>query len=39
MSIWGVLLIAGFAIVCIGLGGYLVACGGAGRWLTFKEWW
>jgi hypothetical protein len=27
------------ALAVLGLGGYLAACAGAQRWLTFREWW
>jgi hypothetical protein len=33
------LLIISAAIAALGACGYLAACAGAGRWLTFREWW
>jgi hypothetical protein len=26
-------------LAVLGVAGYLCACAGRGRWLTFKEWW
>lgn len=32
-------IIIALALAGLGLCGYLAACAGAGRWLTFREWW
>ena len=33
------IIIALAALALLGLCGYLAACAGAERWLTFREWW
>jgi hypothetical protein len=32
-------LLIPLVLIVLGLGGYLAACAGAQRWLTFREWW